>query len=103
MLSVDTNNFDTEVLQSTQLVSVKFFATWCGPCKMLTPVIEKLAEANPNVKFVELDVDKGRELAHTYEVQGVPAVILFKDGKPVDRVVGLNKQQVYQEVFDKNK
>uniref|UniRef100_A0A0X3NKR4 Thioredoxin n=1 Tax=Schistocephalus solidus TaxID=70667 RepID=A0A0X3NKR4_SCHSO len=73
---------------------VDFYATWCGPCKMLAPKLEKLAEDTKNVVFLKVDVDECEDLAQTYEVTAMPTIIGFKDGTYVNRVVGANEDQI---------
>ncbi len=83
------STFELEVLKSTLPVMVDFTAMWCGPCKMLEPVIDQLSlEWEGKAKFVKLDVDDNSSLAVQYGVMGVPTLILFVDGKPVQRVSG---------------
>ena len=86
-LSEDT--FQDEVIGSEEPVLVDFTAVWCGPCKMLDPVVKELAmEWDGKVKVVKLDVDDNPSLAMNYQVMGVPTLMLFKEGKPVERVTG---------------
>ena len=81
--------FQEEVLDETQPVLVDFSAVWCGPCKMLDPVVKELAnDWDGKVKVVKLDVDHNPSLAMNYQVMGVPTLIMFKDGEPVERVTG---------------
>lgn len=81
--------FESEVLKSTLPVMVDFTAAWCGPCKMLEPVVKQLSEEwEGKLKIVKLDVDDNSNLAMQYGVMGVPTLILFVDGKPVQRVSG---------------
>ena len=83
------NQFDSEVKQSPIPAIVDFTATWCGPCKMLAPTIEKLAKNyEGRVKIYSVDVDNARELATSLGIRGVPTVIFFKDGVEKDRVSG---------------
>lgn len=77
-----------ELLASGDTVFVDFFASWCGPCKMLAPSIDKLAKENPNVKVVKIDTDQEQALAMEYQVQSIPTLITFKDGQPVNRQMG---------------
>ena len=85
--------FDEAVKQGIALAD--FFATWCGPCKMLSPVLEELAEEYPNVNIIKVDVDEANELAFRYQIQAVPTLILFKDGKPIETRMGYqNKNQL---------
>lgn len=90
MTEVNERNFATEVLQANQPVLVDFYATWCGPCRMLAPVVEQLAgEFAGRVKFAKVDVDEAPELAARYQISGVPTLLLFQDGRVVDEIVGL--------------
>ena len=77
------------------VVLVDFFATWCGPCKMLSPVLEEVAEENPNVNILKIDVDEVSELAVRYGIQAIPTLMLFKNGARVDTRMGYqNKNQL---------
>jgi thioredoxin 1 len=89
MLNVSGDTFQSEVLDSTQPVLVDFTAVWCGPCKMLDPIVKQLAEQwAGKVKVVKLDVDHNPELAMQYQVMGVPTLMLFVNGKPSERLSG---------------
>lgn len=81
--------FQEEVLQSSLPVLVDFTAVWCGPCKMLEPIVKQLAEQwNGKARVYKLDVDQEPELANSYQVMGVPTLMLFVNGQPVERVTG---------------
>lgn len=87
---VTDNSFAAEVLQSTTPVLVDFWADWCGPCKMLAPTIEMVAkEFVSKVKFVKLNVDENNSTSASYDIRGIPTLILFKDGKMVATKVGM--------------
>jgi thioredoxin 1 len=87
---IQEQQFTTEVARATGPVVVDFFATWCGPCKRLSPMLDNLAGPLTNrVKFLKVDVDQSANLAKQFEVDGVPTLIFFKDGKVVDKLVGL--------------
>ena len=77
------------------VVLVDFFATWCGPCKMLSPVLEEVAQENPNISVLKIDVDEVGELAARFGIQAIPTLMLFKDGQRVDTRMGYqNKNQL---------
>ncbi len=86
---INENNFEEEVLKSDIPVLVDFWATWCGPCKMLAPVIEAIANDHAGeIKVCKADVDENGELAEKYGISSIPTVLLFKNGEPVKRSVG---------------
>lgn len=90
MIELTEESFETEVLQDQQPVVVDFYAPWCGPCKMLAPLLDQLAaEFQGRVKFAKLNVDNAPELAGHYDVTGVPTLALFRGGQLVDALVGL--------------
>ena len=87
---VNAQTFDQEVLKSDIPVIVDFWAPWCGPCRMLAPVLEQVADAvDGKVKVVKLNTDEEQAIASKYGIQGIPTMILFKNGEPVSRQVGL--------------
>ena len=95
------DNFDQEVLGSSQPVLVDFFADWCGPCKMQAPIIEQLAEEiDDKAKIGKLDVDANPAIAQKYEVMSIPTLIIFKDGQVVERLTGLQSKDVLWEKFN---
>ncbi len=90
IIEVGEGNFEQEVLQAKLPVLVDFFATWCGPCKMMAPVLDAFAEEFAGkMKFAKVDVDNSQALAMQFQITGVPTLVVFKDGKPVDTIVGL--------------
>lgn len=87
---LNNNNFESEVLKSQGKVLVDFSATWCGPCKMLAPIVDAYAEAHAGELVVgKVDIDESMALAQTYQVMSVPTLILFENGTPVRQSVGL--------------
>ena len=85
-------DFDDEVLAAEGTVLVDFFATWCGPCKMMAPIISEIADENPNVKVFKVDVDEAEEIAMRYGIMSIPTMIVFKNGEPVKTFVGLTEK-----------
>lgn len=88
MKQVNDKNFDSEVLKATELVVVDFWAEWCGPCRMVAPVIEELSKEYEDVKFFGLDVDSNPNIAVQQSIRNIPAIVFFKNGQPIDRIVG---------------
>ena len=96
-------NFEAEVLQSDLPVFVDFYADWCGPCKMMSPVIDKLAqEYDGKIKVGKVNVDENGDLAVRYGIMSIPNMVFFKGGQPVDRVVGAIPKPAMKQKFDKN-
>ena len=88
IMHLNEENFDKEVLESGKPVLVDFFATWCGPCKMLAPVLEEIAAENPDFSIGKVDVDESTNLAGRYGVMSVPTLIFFKGGEIHKKMVG---------------
>jgi thioredoxin 1 len=89
VLEISDDSFDSEVLKSDKLTVVDFWAPWCGPCKIVGPIIDELAaEYQGKVKFAKLNVDDNPGTASNYGVRGIPTMILFKDGEPKNQIVG---------------
>lgn len=96
-----SENFDTEVLNSDKPVLVDFFATWCGPCKMMAPVVESLAkEYDGKVKVGKLDVDENEDIAARYGVMTIPTIILFKNGQILNKTVGVQSKNILVRELD---
>ena len=94
-LAVGSSNFEEVVLKSDVPVLVDFWATWCGPCKMLSPIIAEIASEADGFKVCSVDVDEEQDLAMTYQVSAIPTLLVFKNGEVVNRSVGfIPKAQV---------
>lgn len=87
-ITLTTAEFDKEVINSDIPVLVDFWATWCGPCKMIAPIVEEVAGEVTNAKFTKVDVDANQALASKYQVSSIPTLMIFKNGAPVDTLVG---------------
>ena len=89
ILNVTSANFEKEVLNSEKTVLIDFYADWCGPCKMFSPVVEAVAYENEDIKVVKVNVDNAQDLAIKYQVMSIPTTVIIQNGKEVDRAVGI--------------
>jgi thioredoxin 1 len=89
MIEVNKDNFDKEVLQSEKRVLVDFNAEWCGPCKMMKPVLEEISQSNNDIKIVSINVDDEDELASKYNISSIPCLVLIENGEEINRSIGL--------------
>lgn len=85
---VDRSNFENEVIKNNKVILVDFFATWCPPCKMLSPVIEKIASSRAEFDVAKVNIDENNDIAGKYNIEVVPTMLVFKEGKVVDKMVG---------------
>jgi thioredoxin 1 len=99
-LTLTEHTFDEEIKSAVGTVLVDFWAEWCGPCKMVAPVLDEIAKENPGkVRIAKINIDENLELARRFEVMSIPTMILFKDGEPQVRIIGAKgKGQLLQEL-----
>lgn len=100
-IAVKSDNFENIVLKNEKPVLVDFWVTWCGPCKMLSPVVEELAAAHPEIAVAKINVDENPELAMVYRIAAIPALLLFKDGKVIDQSVGFQNREALEALLAK--
>ena len=97
---IENNQINQEVLNTDKLVIIDFFATWCMPCQMLTPILSEVDKENQNVEIFKVNVDENQETAIRYDITSVPTLIFFKDGNEVERQVGLIEKEKLQEIIN---
>nr|WP_314806023.1 thioredoxin [uncultured Selenomonas sp.] len=101
MIELTGETFDAEVLEADRLVIVDFWATWCTPCRMLTPILEEVAEEHPEFKICKINVDEAQEIAERYGVMSLPILIFFENGEIVDESIGLISKEQLLELLPK--
>jgi len=102
MVDLSKDDFQLEVLDETTPVLVDFWAPWCGPCQAVTPVLNELTKEYGNkVKIVKVNVDEGATLAQKYNVVSIPTLVVFKDGKEIERQIGFNGKEALVKIIDK--
>lgn len=103
IVTLDTQNFEAEVVNSTRPVLVDFWAEWCGPCRMVAPILEQVAdEFDGRVTIAKLNVDDNQELAYRFQVSSIPTFILFKDGQMADRAMGAMPKSAFESFINRN-
>lgn len=101
MKIVKESEFINEVKEG--LVLVDFYADWCGPCKMLSPLLEQINTENDDVKVVKVNIDDARILAQYYQIQSIPTLVLLQDGEFINRMIGFNPKKKIEELIEKGK
>ncbi len=99
MIMLDTADFEKEVMAEKGLVLVDFYADWCMPCKMLSPILEELSEEIDDVKIVKVNTDKNQELASSFGIMSIPTLLFVKDGKVIDTLVGMRPKEELERVI----
>ena len=98
---ITNETFDAEVLKSETPILVDFWAPWCGPCRMVAPVLEEVSEKmNGKIKFAKLNTDQNPEIAQQYQIMAIPSLIIFKEGKEIKRMVGFHPQDKLEKLLN---
>ncbi len=97
VMEINQDKFEQEVLKSDKPVAVDYWAPWCGPCKMVAPVFEKLSKELGEIKFIKVNVDDNQDLASQHGIMGIPCIVIYKNGEEVDRIVGFNDESQLKE------
>ena len=101
ILKVEDATWDAEVIKAAELVMVDFWAVWCGPCQMVAPIVDELAqEYSGKLKVRKLNTDENPEVAGRYQVMSIPTILFFKNGQPVEKLVGARPKRQFKEVID---
>ena len=100
VFSVSNENFESEVLKSKKTVLIDFYADWCGPCKMVSPIVEQIAKEHEDIKVVKINIDDNQDLAVKYGVTAIPTLIVLKNGEETNRTVGVaSKSEIEAMIF----
>lgn len=92
VISVTADNFEQEVLKTEGIVMVDFWAAWCGPCKMLSPIVDQIAEEHPEIKVCKVNIDEEPSLAIDYKVMSIPTLLVFKNGEKINMSIGVQSK-----------
>lgn len=101
VLALNKDNFETEALKSTVPVFIDFYADWCGPCKMVSPIVDEIAEERGDIKVCKVNVDDSPELAASFGIQSIPALVVLRDGKVAAATVGAAPKSELNALIDK--
>lgn len=99
VINVNKNNFKEEVIESKKPVLLDFWATWCGPCRMVGPIVEEIAKERPDIKVCKINVDEQDELASAFSIMSIPTLMVVKEGKIVNQTVGARPKESILEML----
>lgn len=100
VIKITAENYDSEVKNSKKPVMLDFWAEWCGPCRMVSPIVDEIAAENPDKKVGKVNVDEEPELASKFDVMSIPTLLVFEDGELVNRAVGARPKEMILDLFD---
>lgn len=100
LVHITKENFNKEVMETDKVVLLDFWATWCGPCQMIAPILNEVAEECPDVTVGKIDVDEEQELAMSFGITSIPTLIVIKNGKAVDKAIGMRAKNQIIEMID---
>ena len=99
IITITKDNFQAEVIEAKGTVLIDFWASWCGPCRMLSPIVDQVAEEHPDIKVGKINVDEEPELASQFDVMSIPMLVVFKDGQKINESVGLIPKEKVEELI----
>lgn len=99
VISVTADHFEQEVLKTEGIVMVDFWAAWCGPCKMLSPIVDQIAEEHPEIKVCKVNIDEEPSLAIDYKVMSIPTLLVFKNGEKINMSIGVQSKSDIEAMF----
>ncbi len=100
LIHITKDNFNKEVMETEKVVLLDFWATWCGPCQMIAPILNEVAEECPDITVGKIDVDEEQELAMSFGITSIPTLIVIKNGKAVDKAIGMRAKNQILEMID---
>lgn len=103
IMHVTSSDFEDEVLNCDKTVIIDFYADWCGPCKVLSPIVEEFANENPSIKVVKINIDEEEKIAEDYNIMYIPTLVFIKEGKEADRTVGVVGKSDISKIVNKIK
>lgn len=99
IINLTKDSYHNEVMETEKVVVIDFWATWCGPCKMMAPVVEEVAKDYPNVKVCKVNVDEEPELSNAFKIVSIPTIVVIKNGEIIDSVVGYRPKEDIEKII----